>query len=182
MATLGVSLLLGRLYGQITVWRATSTRSTLGHAQGARCCCWSRFPRAACMINNEDVYRGGPDRHGCWWSCLALFFQKTADRARPARRGRRPPGRRSRIGIRSTASGSLCGRVAGCRGAGGRHYLGLQAGGAVRRWRSWRCGPCPWLSCGGFTSVPGAIIGGLIIGVGEKLSEALLSAHRGWWH
>ncbi|MFM8609241.1 MAG: branched-chain amino acid ABC transporter permease, partial [Burkholderiaceae bacterium] len=29
----------------------------------------------------------------------------------------------------------------------------------------------PVLILGGFTSVPGAIIGGLIIGVGEKLSE-----------
>ena len=27
---------------------------------------------------------------------------------------------------------------------------------------------------GGFTSVPGAIVGGLIIGVGEKLSEVYL--------
>ena len=28
--------------------------------------------------------------------------------------------------------------------------------------------------CGGLTSVPGAIIGGLIIGVGEKISEVYL--------
>jgi branched-chain amino acid transport system permease protein len=32
----------------------------------------------------------------------------------------------------------------------------------------------PVLILGGFTSVPGAIIGGLIIGMGEKLSEVYL--------
>ena len=32
----------------------------------------------------------------------------------------------------------------------------------------------PVLILGGFTSVPGAIVGGLIIGAGEKLSEVYL--------
>jgi branched-chain amino acid transport system permease protein len=32
----------------------------------------------------------------------------------------------------------------------------------------------PVLILGGFTSIPGAIIGGLIIGAGEKLSEVFL--------
>ena len=32
----------------------------------------------------------------------------------------------------------------------------------------------PVLILGGFTSIPGAIVGGLIIGVGEKLSEVYL--------
>jgi len=32
---------------------------------------------------------------------------------------------------------------------------------------------------GGLTSVPGAIIGGLIIGVGEKLSEVYIGQHIG---
>jgi branched-chain amino acid transport system permease protein len=35
----------------------------------------------------------------------------------------------------------------------------------------------PVLILGGFTSVPGAIIGGLIIGAGEKLSEVFLAPH-----
>jgi branched-chain amino acid transport system permease protein len=34
----------------------------------------------------------------------------------------------------------------------------------------------PVLIIGGFTSVPGAIVGGLIVGAGEKLAEAYLSA------
>ena len=37
----------------------------------------------------------------------------------------------------------------------------------------------PVLILGGFTSVPGAIIGGLIIGAGEKLSEVYLGPMLG---
>ena len=37
----------------------------------------------------------------------------------------------------------------------------------------------PVVILGGLTSVPGAIIGGLIIGVGEKLSEAYLGPYLG---
>jgi len=37
----------------------------------------------------------------------------------------------------------------------------------------------PVVILGGFTSVPGAIIGGLIIGVGEKMSEVYLGPHIG---
>ena len=36
----------------------------------------------------------------------------------------------------------------------------------------------PVLILGGFTSVPGAIVGGLIIGAGEKLAEVFLGPHR----
>ena len=37
----------------------------------------------------------------------------------------------------------------------------------------------PVLIIGGFTSVPGAIVGGLIVGAGEKLAEAFLGPHIG---
>jgi branched-chain amino acid transport system permease protein len=37
----------------------------------------------------------------------------------------------------------------------------------------------PVLIIGGFTSVPGAIVGGLIVGAGEKLAEAYIGAHIG---
>ncbi len=40
----------------------------------------------------------------------------------------------------------------------------------------------PVIILGGLTSVPGAIIGGLIIGVGEKLSEVFLGGLRRRWH
>ena len=37
----------------------------------------------------------------------------------------------------------------------------------------------PVLILGGFTSVPGAIVGGLIIGAGEKLAEVLVGPMMG---
>jgi branched-chain amino acid transport system permease protein len=37
----------------------------------------------------------------------------------------------------------------------------------------------PVVILGGLTSVPGAILGGLIIGVGEKMSEIYLGSHLG---
>jgi branched-chain amino acid transport system permease protein len=37
----------------------------------------------------------------------------------------------------------------------------------------------PVLIIGGFTSVPGAIVGGLIVGAGEKIAEVYLGAHIG---
>ena len=37
----------------------------------------------------------------------------------------------------------------------------------------------PVLIIGGFTSVPGAIVGGLIVGAGEKLAEAYLGPYIG---
>jgi branched-chain amino acid transport system permease protein len=37
----------------------------------------------------------------------------------------------------------------------------------------------PVLILGGFTSIPGAIVGGLIIGAGEKLSEVFLGPMLG---
>jgi branched-chain amino acid transport system permease protein len=37
----------------------------------------------------------------------------------------------------------------------------------------------PVVILGGFTSVPGAIVGGLIIGLGEKLSEVYLGPFLG---
>ena len=37
----------------------------------------------------------------------------------------------------------------------------------------------PVLIIGGFTSVPGAIVGGLIVGAGEKLAEVYLGPHIG---
>ncbi len=37
----------------------------------------------------------------------------------------------------------------------------------------------PVLIIGGFTSIPGAIVGGLIVGAGEKIAEAYLGPHMG---
>jgi branched-chain amino acid transport system permease protein len=37
----------------------------------------------------------------------------------------------------------------------------------------------PVLIIGGFTSVPGAIVGGLIVGAGEKIAEVFLGPYMG---
>ena len=58
-------------------------------------------------------------------------------------------------------------------GPGGRHHLGLEDGRAVLA-RHRGAAALPVVILGGLTSVPGAIVGGLIIGVGEKLSEVYL--------
>ena len=42
-------------------------------------------------------------------------------------------------------------------------------------WPAWQ----PVLIIGGFTSVPGAIVGGLIVGAGEKLAEAYIGSLPG---
>ena len=71
--------------------------------------------------------------------------------------------------------------VAGIRGAGGRHDLGQQAGRAVLA-DLVALKALPVVILGGLTSVPGAIIGGLIIGVGEKLSEVYIGPIAGRRH
>ena len=64
------------------------------------------------------------------------------------------------------------------RGAGGRHHLGQQARRAVLAGLV-ALKALPVVILGGLTSVPGAIIGGLIIGIGEKLSEVFIGPYFG---
>jgi len=121
------------------------------------------------LINTEDLVAAGIA--ALLVLALALFFQKT------------PTGRALRAvaddhqAAQSIASpeSHLGHRMDGrrLRRAGRWRDLGLEAG-------------CPVLAVadcvegtarrdpGGFTSVPGAIIGGLIIGVGEKFAEVFL--------
>ena len=47
------------------------------------------------------------------------------------------------------------------------------------RYRALALKALPVLIIGGFTSVPGAIVGGLIVGAGEKLAEAYLGPFIG---
>ena len=124
------------------------------------------------LINKEDVIAALPSlRRWCGLPCSS----RNQHRPRPARRGRRPPGRQSigiplnRIwvivwcvaGIVALVAGMIWGSKLGvqfslttvalrpCRGHHGRPHLGA-----------------------------GAIIGGLIIGVGEKLSRSISAP---WW-
>ena len=96
-----------------------------------------------------------------------------AHRPRAARGGRRPPGGAV---DRHPAQPDLGDRVVGGRPrrAGGRRRCGAASSACSSRSSLVALKALPVLILGGFTSVPGAIVGGLIIGVGEKLSEVYL--------
>ena len=108
-----------------------------------------------------------------WSRGLRIFFQVTPDRPRAARRRRRSSGRA--VG-RHPAQHHLADRVGGVRGivaiAAGMVWgskLGVQFSISLVALKA-----LPVLILGGFTSIPGAIVGGLIIGAGEKLAEVML--------
>ena len=99
-----------------------------------------------------------------------VFFQKTAHRPRPAR-GRRQTTRR-RFG-RHLAATDLGDRLVRRRHRR-RSSTGIMWGARSDVSFALQSSPykaLPVLILGGFTSMPGAIVGGLIIGVGEKVVE-----------
>ena len=103
-------------------------------------------------------------------AALAIFFQHTVGRPRACVPSPTTTRRRNRSASRSVPSGSSSGRSPASLGLlpaimwgsslGVQFSLSLVALKAL-----------PVLILGGFTSVPGAIIGGLIVGVGEKVAE-----------
>jgi branched-chain amino acid transport system permease protein len=103
-----------------------------------------------------------------WWRRWRCSSRRPRSAARCARwpTTTRP---RCRSAFRCSTSGPWCGRGR-FRGAGGRHAVGLAQWRAVRADLDGAQG-LPVLILGGFTSVPGAIVGGLIIGASEKLAE-----------
>jgi branched-chain amino acid transport system permease protein len=127
------------------------------------------------LINKEDVYAALIAAFLV--AAARMFFQKTAP-AVPCAPWRTTTRRRSRSASRSTASGSSCGVVAGVTalvaGMIWGSKLGVQFSLITVALRA-----LPVMILGGLTSVPGAIIGGLIIGVGEKLSEVFLGPYVG---
>ena len=122
------------------------------------------------LINSEDLSpRRSPP---CWCGALALFFQKT------------PTGRALRavaddhqaaqsIGIPLNRIWVIVWTVAGVvalvAGMIWGSKLGVQFSLSLIALKA-----LPVVILGGFTSVPGAILGGLIIGVGEKMAEVFL--------
>jgi branched-chain amino acid transport system permease protein len=125
------------------------------------------------LVNLEDVYAASSPLAG---GGAVAVLPEDRHRTRAARGGRRPPGGAV---DRHPAQPDLGHRLVRRRHhrAGGRHHLGLQAGRAVLADHG-GAACLPVIILGGLTSVPGAIIGGLIIGVGEKLSEVYLGPFR----
>ena len=103
-------------------------------------------------------------------AALALFFQFTSTGR--ARGGRRPPAAQS-IGIPLNRIWVIVWSVAGLVALVAGIIWGSKFG--VQFTLSTRAA-LPVVILGGLTSVPGAILGGLIIGVGEKLSEVYLGS------
>jgi branched-chain amino acid transport system permease protein len=160
MATLGITYFLEGL-GQ-TLFGSDIYKIDVGMPKDP-CSCWTVFDGGV-LINKEDVIAAAIA--ACWWLPWPVL-PEDQDRPRAARRGRRPPGR----AVHRHSAPHLGHRLVRGRrrGAGGRDDLGQQAGRAVLA--DHRGARLPVVILGGLTSVPGAIIGGLIIGVGEKLSE-----------
>jgi branched-chain amino acid transport system permease protein len=108
---------------------------------------------------------------------LALFFQKTAT-GRSLRAVADDPQAAQSVGIALSriwvVVWSIAGGVALVTGVIWGSKLGVQFSLSLVALKA-----LPVVILGGLTSVPGAIVGGLIVGVGEKLSEIYLGTHIG---
>jgi branched-chain amino acid transport system permease protein len=167
MATLGVTYFLDG-FGQ-TVWGSDIYKIELGIAKEPVMVLENVF-QGGILVNKEDFVAA--IAAAALVAALALFFQKT------------PTGRALRavaddhqaaqsIGIPLNRIWvivwSVAGVVALVAGVIWGAKLGVQFSISLVALKA-----LPVVILGGFTSVPGAIIGGLIIGVGEKLAEVFL--------
>ena len=138
------------------------------HAQGADVHAREASSRAACCVNQEDLIAALIA--AVLVVAARAVLPEDADRPRAARRGRRSPGGAVDRHSARTASGSSSGRSpASSRwspASSGARKLGVQFSLSLVALKA-----LPVVILGGLTSIPGAIIGGLLIGVGEKLSE-----------
>jgi branched-chain amino acid transport system permease protein len=168
MATLGVTYFLDG-FGQ-TVWGSDIYEIDLGIAKEPVMVLENLF-QGGILVNKEDFVAA--IAAAALVAGLALFFQKT------------PTGRALRavaddhqaaqsIGIPLNRIWvivwSVAGVVALVAGIIWGSKLGVQFSISLVALKA-----LPVVILGGFTSVPGAIIGGLIIGVGEKMAEVFLS-------
>ena len=167
MATLGISFFLEG-FGQ-TVWGSDIYPLNLGLPKGPTFILESVFD-GGLLVEKLDIFAA--IMAGALVLALALFFQKTkvglalravADDHQAAQS----------IGVPLNyiwlIVWSAAGIVALVAGMVWGAKLGVQFSIAFVALKA-----LPVLILGGFTSVPGAIIGGLLIGVGEKLSEVYL--------
>ncbi|MDO8458647.1 MAG: branched-chain amino acid ABC transporter permease [Burkholderiaceae bacterium] len=172
MATLGISYFLDGL-GQ-TIFGSDIYKIDIGMPKEPIMAFESMFA-GGILINKEDLYAALIA--AVLVAGLSLFFQKTAT-GRALRAVADDHQAAQSIGIPLNRIWvivwSVAGIVALVAGMIWGSKLGVQFSLTTVALRA-----LPVVILGGLTSVPGAIIGGLIIGVGEKLSEVFLGPYVG---
>ena len=172
MATLGVTYFLDGL-GQ-TLFGSEIYKIDIGLPKDPMFLLESTFP-GGILINKEDLYAAVIA--AALVVGLSLFFQKTST-GRALRAVADDHQAAQSIGIPLSRVWvivwSVAGFVALVAGMIWGSKLGVQFSLSVLALKA-----LPVVILGGLTSVPGAIIGGLVIGVGEKLSEVYLGPTLG---
>ncbi|HMS26332.1 MAG TPA: branched-chain amino acid ABC transporter permease [Burkholderiaceae bacterium] len=172
MATLGISYFLDGL-GQ-TIFGSSIYKIDVGMPKEPIMMFESLF-EGGVLINKEDLYAAVIA--AILVAALSLFFQKTAT-GRALRAVADDHQAAQSIGIPLNRIWVIVWTVAGVvalvAGMIWGSKLGVQFSLTTIALRA-----LPVVILGGLTSVPGAIIGGLIIGVGEKLSEVFLGPYVG---
>jgi branched-chain amino acid transport system permease protein len=167
MATLGVTYFLDG-FGQ-TVWGSDIYKIDLGISKDPLIVMDGIF-EGGVLLNRDDIVASVMAT--ALVIVLALFFQKTAT-GRALRAVADDHQAAQSIGIPLNRIWvivwSVAGFVALVAGMVWGSKLGVQFSLAILALKA-----LPVVILGGFTSIPGAIIGGLIIGLGEKLSEVYL--------
>ena len=172
MATLGISYFLDGL-GQ-TVFGNDIYKIDIGLPKDPIFLFESSLPGGV-LVNKEDLYAAVIA--AALVASLSLFFQKTST-GRALRAVADDHQAAQSIGIPLkriwVIVWSVAGFVALVAGMIWGSKLGVQFSLSLVALKA-----LPVVILGGLTSVPGAIVGGLIIGVGEKLSEAYIGTHIG---
>ncbi len=172
MATLGITYFLDGL-GQ-TLFGSGIYKIDIGLPKDPMFLLESTFP-GGILVNKEDLYAAVIA--AALVVALSLFFQKTST-GRALRAVADDHQAAQSIGIPLSRVWvivwSVAGFVALVAGMIWGSKLGVQFSLSVLALKA-----LPVVILGGLTSVPGAIIGGLIIGVGEKLSEVYLGPSLG---
>ena len=172
MATLGIAYFLDG-FGQ-TIFGSAIYNIDVGMPKEPIFLLDGIFP-GGLLVNLEDVYAAGVA--ALLVAVLSLFFQKTST-GRALRAVADDHQAAQSIGIPLNRIWVIVWFVAGLTalvaGVIWGSQLGVQFSLTTLALRA-----LPVIILGGLTSVPGAIIGGLIIGVGEKLSEVYIGPYVG---
>ena len=167
MATLGISYFLEG-FGQ-TIFGSDIYKIDVGLPKDPIFLLQSTFS-GGILVNKEDLYAAGIA--AALVAVLSLFFQKT-NTGRALRAVADDHQAAQSIGIPLSRIWvivwSVAGFVALVAGVIWGSKLGVQFSLSVLALKA-----LPVVILGGLTSIPGAIIGGLILGVGEKLSEVFI--------